>query len=69
MDEEVEVEVEIERAWQGKGQKLHDALEDAWQNAKNDHPPAPPGTYVVTDITIETENPIRGYIVVIAPGG
>ena len=30
---------------------------------------AEPGTYVVQAIAIETENPIRGYIVVIGPGG
>jgi hypothetical protein len=67
MDEEVEVDVEVERVWEGKGEKLHAALEDAWERAKKDQ--APPGTYVVTNIVIETENPIRGYIVVIAPGG
>lgn len=65
MDEEVEVDVE--RVWEGKGEHLHDALEDAWQRAKKDQ--APPGTYVVQGIAIETENPIRGYIVVIGPGG
>lgn len=67
MDEEVEVEVDVERVWEGKGVDLHSALEDAWQNAKGDK--APPGTYVVQGLAIETENPIRGYIVVIGPGG
>jgi hypothetical protein len=64
MDEEVEVE--LQPVWEGRGQHLHDALDDAWQNAKKDG--AEPGTYVVQGITIETENPIRGYVVVIGPG-
>lgn len=65
MDEELEVDVE--RVWEGKGQHLHDAIDDAWNNAKKDR--AEPGTYVVQAIAIEAENPIRGYIVVIGPGG
>ena len=65
MDEELEVDVE--RVWEGKGQHLHDAIDDAWNNAKREG--AGPGTYVVQAIAIEAENPIRGYVVVIGPGG
>ena len=71
MDEDVEVDVEVKvnvgREWEGSGEHLHDALDDAWQKAKKDQ--EPPGTFVVQSIRIETENPIRGYIVVIGPGG
>ena len=65
MDEELVVDVE--RVWEGKGEHLHNALDDAWKAAQRDG--AEPGTYVVQGIAIETENPIRGYIVVIGPGG
>lgn len=53
-----------DKKYHGKGEKLKDALEDAWQKAKDDGAPA--GTYNV-ELKIETENPIRGYIVVITP--
>jgi hypothetical protein len=53
--------------WEGRGERLHNALENAWERAQEDG--AEPGTYVVQAIAIETENPIRGYIVVIGPGG
>ena len=65
MDEEIEVDVE--RVWEGKGMHLHDAIDDAWNNAKKDG--AGPGRYVVEAIAFDAENPIRGYIVVIGPGG
>jgi hypothetical protein len=60
-------EGEFEVVWEGRGPHLHDALDDAWQNAKRDG--AEPGTYVVQAIAIETENPIRTYVVVIGGGG
>ena len=53
-----------EKNYEGKGDKLKDALDQAWDKAKADG--APPGKYKV-DLAIETENPIRGYIVVITP--
>ena len=53
--------------WEGYGEHLTTALEHAWEQAKKDG--AKPGKYVVQTIVIETENPIRGYIVVIGPGG
>ena len=53
--------------WEGRGTSLHEALEDAWKHAKKDK--AEPGRYVVQGIAIETENPIRTYIVIIGPGG
>ncbi len=58
---------EIEVLWEGRGKSLHDALEHAWNQAKKDG--AEPGTYVVEGIAIETENPIRTYVVIIGPGG
>jgi hypothetical protein len=57
---------EFELLWEGRGDTLHDALEDAWSRAKEDQ--AEPGTYVVQGIAVETENPIRTYIVIIGPG-
>jgi hypothetical protein len=57
---------DLTRAWEGRGQHLHDALDDAWNNAKKGG--AEPGTYVVQYVAIETENPIRTYIVIIGPG-
>ncbi len=53
--------------WEGRGKDLTAALEHAWERAKDDG--AEPGTYVVQGIAIETENPIRTYIVIIGPGG
>jgi hypothetical protein len=57
---------DLTRSWEGRGVHLHDALDDAWKNAQKDG--AGPGTYVVESISIETENPIRTYIVIIGPG-
>jgi hypothetical protein len=57
---------DYEPLWEGRGQHLHDAIDDAWKQAKKDG--AEPGTYVVQAIAIETENPIRTYIVIIGPG-
>lgn len=48
--------------WSGEGANLEAAFNQAWHNAK--HAGAPAGTYQVS-IAIETENPIRGYIVTI----
>jgi hypothetical protein len=55
-----------DKKYEGKGEKLKDALDNAWNKAKADGAPA--GTYNV-ELKIETENPIRGYIVVITPDG
>ena len=52
--------------WKGRGNKFSDACTDAWNKAKAKG--AQPGTYrVVEPILIETENPIRTYIVKIEP--
>ncbi len=62
--------------WQpGRGKTIEAATEQAWEHAKNGHPAAgfaaakaPAGTYRV-EIYVETENPIRGYVVVLDPTG
>lgn len=58
--------------WHGRSEKKDDekaslqaAIEDAWENAKADDPPAQPGTYWVKRIEIETRNPIHAYSVTI----
>jgi hypothetical protein len=51
--------------WEGRGERLHPALEDAWNKARAKD--AKEGTYKVESILIEVENPIRTYIVTIAP--
>ena len=53
-----------DKKYEGKGQKLKDAVQHAWENAKADGAPA--GTYNV-QLKIETENPIRGYVAIITP--
>lgn len=53
-----------DKSYKGRGSNLGAAFEHAWNNAKEEG--APPGEYKV-EISIETENPIRGYIVVITP--
>ena len=55
-----------DRSYKGTGGNLGAAFENAWNTAKEEG--APPGVYKV-EISIEAENPIRGYIVVISPGG
>jgi hypothetical protein len=57
---------DLTQSWEGRGQHLHDALDDAWNNAKKNG--AEPGRYVVQYVAIEAENPIRTYIVIIGPG-
>ena len=58
---------------QGKGKSegptanLQKAFEAAWDDAKSKG--GSPGKYVVTKIEIQTENPIRGYIVTIDSDG
>jgi hypothetical protein len=59
----------------GRGKSIEEAAQNAWANAKKGTPEpgltagkAPAGTYKL-DIFVETENPIRGYIVVISPTG
>ena len=55
-----------DRSYKGSGGNLGAAFENAWNSAKEEG--AQPGRYKV-EIAIETENPIRGYIVVITPDG
>ena len=43
---------------------LETALENAWQDAKDNHG-AQPGTYVVERIEVECHNPIHSYTVII----
>ena len=54
--------------WKGKSEgvdaSLQAAIEDAWEKAKGQ---AAAGRYVVERIEIEATNPIRAYIVFIAP--
>jgi hypothetical protein len=59
----------------GRGDSIEKAAAHAWENAKNaKHAPgfaaehAPPGIYRL-NIWVETENPIRAYIVTIDPTG
>jgi len=59
----------------GKGKSIEEAAANAWANAKKGTPEAgltagkaPAGTYKL-EIYVETENPIRGYIVTISPTG
>ena len=59
----------------GKGKSIEEAASNAWENAKKGSPEAgfaaakaPGGTYKL-EIFVETENPIRGYIVVLNPTG
>jgi hypothetical protein len=56
----------IERSWVGKGGSVEVAAERAWENAKAAG--GEPGTYEVR-LFVETENPIRTYIVVIDSTG
>ena len=57
--------------WKGKSEgddaSLQAAIEDAWEKAKGHHAPA--GWYAVSDIKIETSNPIHAYVVSINPTG
>lgn len=53
-----------DKTYKGRGGNLGAAFENAWNAAKESG--APPGVYRV-EIEIETENPIRGYIVIITP--
>jgi hypothetical protein len=53
--------------WKGKAPSLEAAFEEAWATAKEQG--AGPGRFVVESIEIETENPIRTYVVIIGPGG
>jgi hypothetical protein len=56
-----------EQRWEGRGEHLHSAIEDAWNQAKRGG--AEPGTYVVEAIAFEASNPIHSYIVIISPPG
>ena len=62
--------------WEGKSKRkpgqggqpdtpanLQEAFEDAWNKAHDAG--QSPGKYVMKEIVIETENPIRGYTVII----
>jgi hypothetical protein len=53
-----------DQKYKGKGGNLGAAFEHAWEKAKEAGAPA--GRYKV-ELEIETENPIRGYIVIITP--
>ena len=55
-----------DKSHEGRGGNLGAAFENAWNSAKENG--APPGRYTV-EIAIETENPIRSYVVIIAPSG
>jgi hypothetical protein len=55
-----------DKSYHGRGGNLGAAFENAWNSAKESG--AAPGEYTV-EIRIETENPIRGYIVIITPNG
>ncbi len=57
---------DFDKGYEGKGGNLGAAFEHAWDRAKEDG--APPGRYRV-EIFVETENPIRGYAVIITPDG
>jgi hypothetical protein len=50
--------------WQGQGQDFHAACDDAWKKAEKDRGA---GTYKVQKTEIVCDNPIRSYIVTIAP--
>lgn len=50
--------------FEGKGPTFHDAAQDAAAKAKGQHGP---GTFRVAEIRVEVVNPIRDYIVVLAP--
>jgi hypothetical protein len=51
----------------GTGATLEKAAAHAWEKARAGG--AKPGKFLVSKIEIETENPIRSYIVTIKPGG
>ena len=48
---------------EGRGPKLHDAAEKAWEDAKRKGNAK--GEYEIKKIFVETENPIREYRVII----
>ena len=52
--------------FEGRGADLHAALSDAWENAKGI---TEARTFKVESISIEVENPIRTYVVIIGPTG
>jgi hypothetical protein len=60
-------DIEKGRHKPGTGATLEEAAAHAWENARASG--AKPGRYEVTKIEIEAENPIRSYIVTIAPPG
>ena len=43
---------------------LEQAIENAWQDAKNNHD-GQPGTFIVERIEIDCQNPIHSYTVII----
>jgi hypothetical protein len=51
--------------WKGRGPKLHDACEAAWEKAKGHT--SSPQWFKVDSILVEGENPIRTYFVSISP--
>ena len=56
------------RAWEGQRRTSAGGARATPGNSAKENG-AQPGTYMVETIAIEAENPIRGYIVVISPGG
>jgi hypothetical protein len=54
------------KSYEGRAPNLEAAFEEAWKVAQASGAPA--GLYTV-QIAIETENPIRSYVVVITPSG
>ena len=48
---------------EGTGDTLHEAAEEAWEDAKSKGNPK--GRYEIKKIFVETENPIREYRVII----
>jgi hypothetical protein len=55
------------KTFTGSGGTLQKATAHAWENARASG--AEPGRYLIDKIEIETENPIRSYIVTIKPTG
>jgi hypothetical protein len=52
--------------WEGRGPRLHEALDDAWNKAKDK---TEVRKFKVKSIVIECENPITTYVVIIQPTG
>jgi hypothetical protein len=53
--------------YEGQGETIRDAANDAWEKAKRAG--KEPGWYKVKTLYVLTENPVREYKVTITPGG